>query len=258
MKQIILFIFLTVFFCSCETKRIENDKDTNIFNPDNTKEFKAVPGSDSIYLTWKNPTTNFDYIEIRRSAGIYPTDPTQGERVYKGNAESFLDNGLEGGVSYKYTIFTFLNNNHSSGIFQNARASKLSTIEDFDIDLEIGSLKLIWNKPANDLDFKGIKIISTTQDNTTAPNPNLSDAELTGLGYKKIYEKDMENFVCPDKCNFSDDDTGNLKINITYYYYIYSYDKNNKYSTTPIVKNVFSPARLGNFVLGEHQLHSVD
>jgi hypothetical protein len=85
--------------------------------PANVSDFSAEPGDKQIKLSWKNPSdADFEGVRIVRSTNFYPENPQGGILVYDGNGESFLDEGLENGVRYYYTAFTYDRaKNYSSG-----------------------------------------------------------------------------------------------------------------------------------------------
>ncbi|MCH8987080.1 fibronectin type III domain-containing protein [Patescibacteria group bacterium] len=72
--------------------------------PLNVSNFQAVPGDEEIALTWENPL-QVEATRIMRSTEFYPTDPFEGDLVYEGTAESFIDTGLENKKRYYYTAF---------------------------------------------------------------------------------------------------------------------------------------------------------
>lgn len=59
-----------------------------------------------IVLTWDNPPPDeFDIVRVLKSDTFYPSDPTDGEIIYEGRADQFVDTNVEAGVTYYYTLF---------------------------------------------------------------------------------------------------------------------------------------------------------
>jgi hypothetical protein len=85
--------------------------------PANVSNFLAEPGDKQIKLSWQNPSdADFKGVRIVRSTDFYPENPQSGILVYDGPGENFLDEGLQNGVRYYYTAFTYDRaKNYSSG-----------------------------------------------------------------------------------------------------------------------------------------------
>jgi len=96
--------------------------------PLNVEHFQAIPGDKEISLTWENPLQT-QAARIIRSTEFYPTDPFEGDLVYEGAAESFLDTGLENGKRYYYTAFARdENGNYASGVVASAIPSAVQDL----------------------------------------------------------------------------------------------------------------------------------
>ncbi|MBX4200274.1 hypothetical protein KW790_02340 [Candidatus Parcubacteria bacterium] len=84
--------------------------------PPNISNFKVTQKEKTLDLTWKNP---IDAIGVRivRSTSFYGSSPDEGEIVFEGNAQEFVDREVEEGVTYYYTIFAKdQSGNFSSGV----------------------------------------------------------------------------------------------------------------------------------------------
>lgn len=94
----------------------------DFYPPNNVLNFAALSGEGFATLRWKNPDNpDFAGVLIRRSRDIYPVNPGDGEFVYKGKTELYVDLNLENGARYYYTIFSYDDkNNYSSGSIANA------------------------------------------------------------------------------------------------------------------------------------------
>lgn len=90
---------------------------------ENPRNFTAVFQDPNIFLSWNNPINpNFEEVRVVRSSRFYPTDPFDGEIIYEGRGERFLDKNVEIGKRYYYTIFAKdLDGNYSSGSVADAR-----------------------------------------------------------------------------------------------------------------------------------------
>ncbi|MBI2451008.1 MAG: peptidoglycan-binding protein [Parcubacteria group bacterium] len=66
------------------------------------------PGNKKIELSWTNPDPEkFKEIKIIRKEDKFPSNPSDGETVFQGMANLFLDESVKNGVRYFYSIFTF-------------------------------------------------------------------------------------------------------------------------------------------------------
>lgn len=89
----------------------------DIIPPANVSSLKAIPGDEKITLEWKNPSDkDFNGVKIIRSLTFFPLDIEDGDTVYDGNGQTFIDNNLENGRRYYYTVFSYdKSGNFSSG-----------------------------------------------------------------------------------------------------------------------------------------------
>ena len=91
-----------------------------IVPPPNVNNFQASPRDEEIALTWESPSQTAA-TRIMRSAEFYPTDPFEGDLVYEGAAELFVDTGLENKKRYYYTAFARdADGNYASGVVASA------------------------------------------------------------------------------------------------------------------------------------------
>jgi len=76
--------------------------------PANVIYFLAKGRDAQIELSWENPRdADFKGVRIMRSAEFYPATPFDGEFIYQGDNEFFLDTDLENGRRYYYTAFAY-------------------------------------------------------------------------------------------------------------------------------------------------------
>lgn len=74
--------------------------------PENPNNFDGVGTKEGILLSWANPKNpDFARVRILRQLGNIPTDPQDGTFIYEGTLEKFLDQNVEEGAIYGYTIF---------------------------------------------------------------------------------------------------------------------------------------------------------
>ncbi len=117
---------------------IANQEFTTLFQfsiPENILNLAATPNEKTITLTWKNPVADFGSIRILKSDKFYPRDPFEGEVVYEGTGEKFVDTDVLLGTRYYYTAFVKDKyGNLSSGAFADAallRSGEKLTPSDF-------------------------------------------------------------------------------------------------------------------------------
>lgn len=66
----------------------------------------TLAGDPVIALTWDNPeATTFDRVILVRKLGDFATRPEDGDRLYTGRGEQFLDTNVSNGIKYFYTLF---------------------------------------------------------------------------------------------------------------------------------------------------------
>jgi hypothetical protein len=90
--------------------------------PPNASEFLAQAGESDIKLSWTLPVDpSLGAVRIMRSSDFYPASPSDGELIYEGVANEFLDINIEKGVRYYYTLFVEdIFGNFSSGSVSSA------------------------------------------------------------------------------------------------------------------------------------------
>ncbi len=92
--------------------------------PDNVTNFKVEEKNGDAVLTWRNPQTDFASVRIVKSTIFYPRDPSEGEVIYEGRAEEFVDRNVEPGKTYYYSAFAQdRSGNYSSGSVTDIRLS---------------------------------------------------------------------------------------------------------------------------------------
>lgn len=73
--------------------------------PFNVSNLRALADEEKIILTWKNPSVDFENIRIIRSPKFFPKDPFDGNLVYEGRGERFVDSKVEKRTDYFYSVF---------------------------------------------------------------------------------------------------------------------------------------------------------
>ncbi len=94
----------------------------------NPSGFTAIGYSDRINLSWTNPTsTIFDKVRIVRSENFYPRDQFDGDPIYEGRSDNFVDQNVVPGKKYYYAIFSMGNDgSYSSGALASAKTILIS------------------------------------------------------------------------------------------------------------------------------------
>ena len=94
-------------------------------SPANVEDLKASEGEEEIELSWKNPPDpDFKEVRIVRNNQFYPQGPNDGEVVYQGSKDGFIDKDVFD-EDYYYTIFAYDGSgNYSSGAIIKAKPTK--------------------------------------------------------------------------------------------------------------------------------------
>jgi hypothetical protein len=94
----------------------------DIIPPANINLFEAEAGDTQVSLKWQSPKEeDFAGLRIVRSGSFYPSNPWEGDEVYSGSGENFLDHNLENGKRYYYSAFSYdKSGNFSSGAIVSA------------------------------------------------------------------------------------------------------------------------------------------
>ena len=89
----------------------------DITAPVNVSSLKAEPKNKKIELSWLNPKdADFAGVKINRSRESYALNPNEGEVIYDGSRDFFIDTNLENKIAYFYTVFSYDQaGNYSSG-----------------------------------------------------------------------------------------------------------------------------------------------
>ncbi len=88
-------------------------------NSEPVTDFSVGPRDSGVTLTWKNPSSDFEYVRIVRSDDFFPGTPYGGEVIYEGSAQSYFDTEVVDNVRYYYSIFVKGKNGFSPGVLQN-------------------------------------------------------------------------------------------------------------------------------------------
>ena len=96
----------------------------------NVRGLRADVIGDDVLLRWRNPDINmFSHVRVVRNHRFFPTDPWDGEVVYEGVGQVFIDSKAVKEQTWQYyTVFAFdLSGNHSSGALVVANKAVLTT-----------------------------------------------------------------------------------------------------------------------------------
>ena len=77
--------------------------------PGHPTDFQAYGSDGEVVLEWTNPT-DIDFKEtvvLRKSAGGWPADHTDGTEVYRGDETEYTDTDVSNGQEYAYGAFAF-------------------------------------------------------------------------------------------------------------------------------------------------------
>ena len=96
----------------------------------NVRGLRADVIGDDVLLRWRNPDINmFSHVRVVRNHRFFPTDPWDGEVVYEGVGQVFIDSKAVKEQTWQYyTVFAFdLSGNHSSGALVVANKAVFTT-----------------------------------------------------------------------------------------------------------------------------------
>lgn len=128
--------------------------------------FVANARAESASLSWVNPTSSFKSVVVRRDVVGYPTLPTEGTEVYQGTNTSFVDQGLQAGKSYYYSIWA---KNTLDAYSERQTATAIPLVVDNQAPTDVSavgavsadsSVTLSWQPPTAS-DFDGVQITFT-------------------------------------------------------------------------------------------------
>jgi len=84
--------------------------------PGEINSFTATADNTANNLTWTNPGDNdFAGTVIRYRTDTYPTDPTDGQKIYEGTDYTYVHTGLQNDTTYYYSAFALDNSGNYSG-----------------------------------------------------------------------------------------------------------------------------------------------
>ncbi len=97
----------------------------DITPPSNIGNLEAEEGDTEIKISWQNPPDpDFEEVRIVKNNQFYPEDPNDGEIIYQGSKEGFVDKNVLD-EEYYYTVFSYDNlGNYSSGAIIKAKPTK--------------------------------------------------------------------------------------------------------------------------------------
>ncbi len=71
--------------------------------------------SGGVKILWDNPSGNFEGVRIKKKESDYPFDPYDGETIYEGEDEEYIDYDVESGETYYYGIYAYNGDEFSLG-----------------------------------------------------------------------------------------------------------------------------------------------
>jgi chitodextrinase len=106
--------------------------------PSTPSQFNAKSTEAGIQLLWKNPTDeDFELVRVMRLTGSIPVDPYDGNIIYEGKLQSFLDTTVASETVYGYSLFSRdISGNYSSGATLIVRSFSKEGIGESAIDID--------------------------------------------------------------------------------------------------------------------------
>jgi hypothetical protein len=144
---------------ACKAAVTPQQLPTEVPAPSEVKELKETHGTNSIKLTWSNPTENFAHVKIYRNGQNLANKVTN---------NSFEDNELNPSTEYTYKITVVdQSGEETEGITIKVKTDQ-EIIEDKQAPGEVintswskkgesGNIEITWDRPA-DIDFSHVKI----------------------------------------------------------------------------------------------------
>jgi hypothetical protein len=109
-----------------ETSSLQTLRDYSFSPLANVSHFEAIPEENSIMLQWIIPRNrDIESVRIVRSDKFFPRDITDGEIIFEGYAENYLDQNVVVGKMYYYALFARdIEGNYSSGVLAQAQIKR--------------------------------------------------------------------------------------------------------------------------------------
>ncbi len=113
-------------FTVSEEGSFQSQKVYNFSRLANVTHFQAIPQENSIALLWNIPRNkDIESVKIIKSDKFFPRDINDGEIIFEGYSEEYLDTEVVKDKAYYYAIFSKdANGNYSSGVLAQARIGK--------------------------------------------------------------------------------------------------------------------------------------
>ena len=112
-----------------------------------------------VQLSWTNPVTPFDFVQVVRKQGTDPTGPTDGTLVYSGSGTTLLDGSLVNGTLYRYAVWTVRSGVFSAVVRAGATPAAGTLLPVTGLQATAGNFRvdLSWANPAGRIDF--VKVV---------------------------------------------------------------------------------------------------
>lgn len=210
LKITLTFVSLLLILLSCSQQKTPDINNPIPIRPSN---FKAVVlGPKSIQLSWSNPDdTRFERVSIARSTSSHPNTLKEGTLIYNGKAQTFIDDRLNPGTRYYYSIFALNSSGDASPRLSiNAMPFDLTLVQNVTVNNELNQIKLNWKAPA-DIYYNKVQI----QRSSTSYPKSINDGQT-------VYQGNTLSFTDTTATGLS---CGKNKY---YYYTIFSLNQNSQ------------------------------
>ncbi len=143
--------------------------------------FHAVAGDNRVSLSWANPSTQYDTVDIRRTEGTDSTGPTDGLLVFTGTTDvSFVDTTVTNGTNYHYAAYVKHGTSFSAAARVNSTPAvpPVPPVTNLTAGVADGRVDLSWTNPTESFDV--IRVVRKQDTDPADPSDGTLVCACTG------------------------------------------------------------------------------
>ncbi|MFB6182225.1 MAG: hypothetical protein ABEJ24_05015 [Candidatus Magasanikbacteria bacterium] len=191
--------------------------------PASVSNFNSSLVRGTVVLTWNNPDIeDFRTVKIVKSTESYPTTLNEGQLIFSGKQEYFVDSKVDPGQEYFYTAFVIdTSKNRSSGAVESVKIPRLS--EEREAETQEPKEKPEDKKPADEPSELEPDKESEEDEKPTPEEPDMVDEvkekikdedviDLSPLEIKKKIEETIEGITKKEKKKEKEKEEVEIKI----------------------------------------------